>query len=588
MTHTATSTRGVGTAPKLGARSGPSHAKGLVMRQFTVVCILGALCVFMGMNSDGCAQLGSGQASASSSPPIIIPVGASQNTFDRTFQVDLRRHPGTQHITWDFGDGGVAAYLPTANGRQVTHRFSRSGTFTVKVHLFNAPDYVNNLPSQLIGTGELPVTVVGPNQAPIAEIVIQDLTASGGSPISGGKRFRATGSRDPDGVIESFKWDFGDGTGGEGSIVEHTYTTSGVFVVLLTVTDDRGAIGTATRTILINLLPTAEFTFQIIGNDQLSVRFDASASSDPDGSITQFRWNFGDNSPQAFGSIVTHQFAVPGTYNVQLTVTDNLGQSRTTTQQVQLTGIEPFLREVTPVNGEVGTPSLELTLEGENFEVGATVQLRRGAKVIDALSVLVINAQTVRATFNLTGADPGDYDVLVDNPLGGVTTLTNGFRVVTRNLVRLTTNLGEILFQLVDDAPITTSNFLQYVEDRFYDGTIFHRVVPNFVVQGGGFLPGNIPQSGARPPIQNEFSPLRSNVRATVAMAKLGGDPDSATSQFFVNLADNSANLDNQNGGFTVFANVIEGMDVVDAIAAVPLQNDQPVNDVIIISARRE
>lgn len=87
----------------------------------------------------------------------------------------------------------------------------------------------------------------------------------------------------------------------------------------------------------------------------------------------------------------------------------------------------------------------------------------------------------------------------------------------------------------------------------------------------------------------NEFSPTRSNVRATVAMAKVGGNPDSATSQFFVNLADNSANLDNQNGGFTVFATVVEGMDVVDTIAAVAVNgNDVPLEDVLLIRAERE
>lgn len=541
----------------------------------------------MGMNADGCAQLGSGAAPASSATPIIIPVGSSRNTFSRTFRVDLSKHPGTQHITWDFGDDSVAAYLPTASGQQVSHTFARSGTFFIKVYLFGAPDYVNNLPAQLIGAGELPVDVLGPNLPPIAEIVIQDIV-SDGSPVSGGRRFRATGSRDPDGFIQSFVWDFGDGNGGEGEIVEHTYTTSGRFVVLLTVTDDRGAIATATRTVLINLLPTAEFSFEIFGNNQLSVRFDAGASTDPDGLITQYRWNFGDGSPNAFGVVVTHTYAVPGTYPVQLTTTDDLGQSRSATQQVQVSGIEPFVRSASPDIGEIGTSALEITLDGENFEMGATVLLRQNGKTIDATSVSLINVNTLRATFNLVGADAGLYDVVVDNPLGGIATLTGGFRVVTTNLVRLTTTLGDMVFQLVDDAPITTSNFLQYVQDRFYDGTIFHRVVPDFVVQGGGFLPGNIQPSGIRPPIQNEFSPLRSNIRGTVAMAKLGGNPDSATSQFFVNLADNSANLDNQNGGFTVFANVIIGMDVADAIAAVPLQGEQPITDVVVISARRE
>jgi cyclophilin family peptidyl-prolyl cis-trans isomerase len=156
-------------------------------------------------------------------------------------------------------------------------------------------------------------------------------------------------------------------------------------------------------------------------------------------------------------------------------------------------------------------------------------------------------------------------------------------------MVRLVTDFGDIVMELlVDDAPITTDNFVQYIEDGFYDGTIFHRVVPDFVVQGGGFLPGMIQPEGLRDPIVNEFNPANSNVRGTVAMAKVGGNPDSATSQFFVNLADNSANLDTQNGGFTVFAVVVQGMDVVDMIAEVELDGETPVNDVILIRAERE
>ena len=155
--------------------------------------------------------------------------------------------------------------------------------------------------------------------------------------------------------------------------------------------------------------------------------------------------------------------------------------------------------------------------------------------------------------------------------------------------VRLRTSLGDVVIKLLtDETPVTAENFIQYAEDGFYNGTIFHRVIPGFVVQGGGQLPGGAAQVGKRDPIVNEFSATRSNVRGTLAMAKLPGDPDSATSEFFFNLEDNSANLDNQNGGFTVFARVVEGMDVVDAIAAVPLNGEVPVDDVILISATLE
>jgi len=151
---------------------------------------------------------------------------------------------------------------------------------------------------------------------------------------------------------------------------------------------------------------------------------------------------------------------------------------------------------------------------------------------------------------------------------------------VTANFIlRMQTDLGGIDIEMFDTvAPQTVANFMNYVNDGDYDGTFFHRSIPGFVVQGGGFI-ANTPDgsilsadAGAShiptdPPVVNEFN--LSNLRGTIAMAKVGGDPDSATSEWFFNLDDNSANLDVQNDGFTVFAQVLnEGMDVVDAIAA--------------------
>ena len=138
--------------------------------------------------------------------------------------------------------------------------------------------------------------------------------------------------------------------------------------------------------------------------------------------------------------------------------------------------------------------------------------------------------------------------------------------------VLLETSLGDIEIDLHPDvAPGHVQNFLNYVSDGDYNNSFIHRSVSGFIIQGGGFsfnesLFNYVPTD---PPIENEFG--LSNVRGTVAMAKLGTDPDSATSQWFINLADNSANLDQQNGGFTVFATVVEGMDVVDAIASLPV-----------------
>ncbi len=139
--------------------------------------------------------------------------------------------------------------------------------------------------------------------------------------------------------------------------------------------------------------------------------------------------------------------------------------------------------------------------------------------------------------------------------------------------VRLGTFFGDIDITLYDDAaPATVANFLDYVNSGAYDDVFLHRLATGFVLQGGGFTytaadgVGNVPQNA---PVVNEFGVP--NTRGTVAMAKLGGDPDSATNQFFFNLDDNRANLDNQNGGFTVFGRVVgDGMAVVDQIAALP------------------
>lgn len=143
-------------------------------------------------------------------------------------------------------------------------------------------------------------------------------------------------------------------------------------------------------------------------------------------------------------------------------------------------------------------------------------------------------------------------------------------------MVRLNTVLGPIDITLYDaEAPKTVTNFLAYVKRAAYTDSFFHRSVPGFVVQGGGYWwdrsveSGNIKSVVTMAPVQNEFNAARSNRRGTVAMAKLGGDPNSATSQWFVNLVNNGGNLDSQNGGFTVFGKVTTpGMLVVDAIAA--------------------
>jgi len=146
--------------------------------------------------------------------------------------------------------------------------------------------------------------------------------------------------------------------------------------------------------------------------------------------------------------------------------------------------------------------------------------------------------------------------------------------------VRIQTTLGVVDIELYDSAaPLTVANFLKYVASGAYNNSLIHRSMPEFVIQGGGFTwntatngVASVPTSS---PVANEYSASRTNLRGTIAMAKLGGDPNSATSQWFFNLADNSTILGSQNnGGFTVFGRVLgNGMSVVDGIAALQIVN---------------
>ena len=158
--------------------------------------------------------------------------------------------------------------------------------------------------------------------------------------------------------------------------------------------------------------------------------------------------------------------------------------------------------------------------------------------------------------------------------------------------VLLNTSMGEIEIELeAEKAPISVKNFLEYVESGFYDGTVFHRVIPGFMIQGGGFNEG-LGQKATRAPIKNEADNGLHNVRGTLAMARTQ-NVDSATSQFFINHRDNDF-LDHgsRDFGYAVFGKVVRGMEVVDQIAQVPTGNrsmmqNVPLSPVKIISAKK-
>ena len=156
-----------------------------------------------------------------------------------------------------------------------------------------------------------------------------------------------------------------------------------------------------------------------------------------------------------------------------------------------------------------------------------------------------------------------------------------------------TISTSDIFIELFEkEAPNTVANFLHYVESGFYNGTIFHRVIPNFMIQVGGFTPGMSPKNPTKPAIENEAKKSLSNLRGTLAMARTN-DINSATSQFFINTKTNP-HLDHKSTkawefGYAVFGKVIKGMPVVDMIQrikthAVTYYQDVPVNDIIIVS----
>ena len=240
---------------------------------------------------------------------------------------------------------------------------------------------------------------------------------------------------------------------------------------------------------------------------------------------------------------------------------------------------------------EPGTLSVEIESDEEFDETTYAWEVIGGDATLDNSTVAepTLTASTggtirLRVEVTATGATDtwaGEAEVFV-------VTVTEDRPQVVLTL----TEFGEIVFELrADVAPQTVANFLRYVDDGFYDGLLIHRVVPEFVIQGGGY---RLTEVEVRDPVPSEADNGLSNVRGTVAMALRGGDADSGTSQWFVNLVDNDgsggADLDAQD--FTVFATVIEGMGVVDEIAGVETGSrsglaDVPVEDIIIESARR-
>ncbi len=216
---------------------------------------------------------------------------------------------------WNFGDN------TTGTGATPQHTYAAAGTYSVTLTVTDNAGATNAVTK--------PVTVSAPaNQPPVASF-----TSSTANLVAS---FNGSGSSDPDGTISSYAWNFGDNTTGTGATQQHTYAAAGTYSVTLTVTDNAGATNAVTKPVTVtaaNQPPVASFTSSTAN---LVASFNGSGSSDPDGTISAYAWNFGDNTTGT-GATPQHTYAAAGTYSVTLTVTDNAGATNAVTKPVTVT-----------------------------------------------------------------------------------------------------------------------------------------------------------------------------------------------------------------------------------------------------------
>jgi PKD repeat protein len=217
--------------------------------------------------------------------------------------------------SWNFGDGS-----PAVAGATASHTYSAGGTYTVTLTVVDDRGGTSQASQQ--------VTVTPPNQLPVAAFTTSvsnlSVTADGST------------SSDPDGTIAGYSWNFGDGATETGPLATHVYAATGTYTITLTVTDNRGGVATTTRSVSVqapNQLPTAAFSWSARA---LALDFDGRGSSDPDGTITGYAWEFGDGTTGT-GSTVSHTYPSAGDYTARLTVTDNRGGTATVSKTVTAT-----------------------------------------------------------------------------------------------------------------------------------------------------------------------------------------------------------------------------------------------------------
>jgi len=251
--------------------------------------------------------------------------------------------------------------------------------------------------------------------------------------------------------------------------------------------------------------------------------------------------------------------------------------------------------------GDGNTAPTVTDIQGSNLTYGLRAEFQFFGSYLDkGLSATVQNCSAATPTFispthqvlQCTINAVGELKVEVRDG-GGAVIFSKAFTVLPPRVV-LITSMGNIVVELDPTrAPVTVNNFLAYVLNRFYAGTIFHRVIAGFVVQGGGFTTGLVTAPGALAPISLESNSGLKNLRGTIAMARTPA-PNSATSQFYFNLVDNPTldYKDSANPGYAVFGNVVQGAEIMDAIGASPTSTvnafaDVPVTDVVLRATLR-
>ena len=255
---------------------------------------------------------------------------------------------------WIFGDG------TTASGVTVQHTYRAPGTYTARL-IVTDDDGVTDSTTVSVAVGE------PPNAAPTARIAGGD--REGEAPLT--LDFDGTGSSDADGVIEDYRWDFGDGTTASGATARHTFSRPGTYTVRLRVSDDDGATNRATVTVAVgeppNQAPEARIADGVrSGEAPLSVAFDGRPSVDSDGDVVAYAWDFGDGAT-AKGATATHVYTTPGTYTARLTVTDDDGDTGSTTASVSV-GEPPNIAPTARIAGgdREGEAPLTLSFDGTN------------------------------------------------------------------------------------------------------------------------------------------------------------------------------------------------------------------------------